>query len=297
MGLGKLIQETGLGRDHSNPASLKKLIREHFREHEEVPPLKSGGVLRASAFASLCPREEILCATHNVSRKKDIEPDLSLIFAHGTGLHHVVQNRVLPSVPNLLLGRWKCFDCGKAHGPGPYYTDKTFDVKLCVPRPQKCAKCGCKTFTYDELHLHSDEYRLGGHPDGFLNIPGQPGLGVLEAKSIGQAWKVKQVPDMGHVIQAHIYMWLAGLKWAIIFYWVKGTTGLDGLIEHHVERDEETIDNIKVAARSIFDTLDPWWKASEKAPAPIPVLPERICSHIDCERAGECAVATLCFKS
>lgn len=274
----------------SNTGSLKEWIEKRLGSERDVPPLDPDGYIRVSSFAKMCPREEVICARDGITRSDEVEPSLQLIFDHGTALHWALQNLVLPQL-DVLLGEWRCNTCSWSTGKVDFSRDIS---ETAVSRPTKCPNCDGEpgrepgtrayAFTYIEQHLHNDDFRIKGHPDGFLNVPGLPGLGILEAKSIGQAWKVKTAPQVDHVIQAHCYMWLANLKWAKIFYWEKGGRGLNALIEHHIDRDEDTIVGIKLALNSIWDGI----RTGD--------LPERICSSYDCNRAGDCAVSRRCFE-
>jgi hypothetical protein len=95
---------------------------------------------------------------------------------------------------------------------------------------------------------------------------------------------------MDHVIQAMMYMWFTGTKWAQIFYWDKGTVGRSGLIEHHVEYDEDVV-------AGILESIVELWDKLEKIKAGTSIeLPERICSISTCARAAVCSVAKQCFE-
>jgi len=273
MALGKVLALANAN------GSIKELLKRGFCQEKEITPLNKESYVRVSALADLCPREEVLCSVNKVTREETVEPDLSMIFAHGTALHWVLQNQVLPKV-GILIGVWKCFGCGKAHGQ--LIGDN--DLSALVLRPDRCNECGTAEFTYVEQHFINKEFRITGHPDGFLVIPGLPGKGIIEAKSIGQAWKVKQTPQMDHVIQAQCYLWLTGLKWAKILYWEKGGHGLSALTEHHVERDEDTLVEIKKALTYIWNGIDGG------------ALPERICADKGCPRAKGCPVVDICFE-
>lgn len=271
MGLGSVVSKAMAGS-----GSLKKLINERFVSERIKLPLLHGGALRASEFGDMCPREEVLVSLAKLVRKHPRDASLLMIFLHGTALHWALQNHLLPDI-GVLVGRWTCLDCGAAYGDG-----SDIPTSL-VPKPSACA-CGSKDFNYRELELSNEEYRIGGHPDGFLVIPGLPGVGVVEAKSIGKGWEVKQCPILAHAIQAQIYMWFTGLKWAKIIYWEKGANGLDALIEHHLDRDEETILKIKQAIKAIWAALE------DGGP-----LPERLCVSASAPRAKKCCVADPCF--
>lgn len=277
MGLGDVVAAASTDQN-----SLKKLIRLRLAEENVVPWLDDKSYLRVSALADLCPREEVLASALKAPRQRLIEADLGLIFAHGHALHWVLQNRVLAAT-GALLGVWRCVECAKQFGA---CTPPVAETQSLVRKPKVCA-CGCKEFHYQEQHFINEEFRIGGHPDGFLVLPGLPGLGIVECKSIGSrgAWEVKQAPNMGHAVQAQCYMWLTGLKWAKILYWDKGGHGTTALIEHTLERDEDSIQSIQAVIRSIWNGI-----ASG-------LYPERICTAADCPRAQKCAMAGPCWQT
>lgn len=275
MGLGSLV-EAAL----KSGASIKKILKEEYAQVEDVPFLTRTSWLRASGFPSLCPREEVLCAQKKVSRTKKISADLNLIFQHGHGLHHQLQNEILPAV-GILRGKWICNSCGTMHGG--HVKEGVRVEEWAEARPDECRNCTSGDFRFHEVQLVNDEYRISGHCDGFLVLPGMPGMGILEGKSIKSGWEVQNVPKLDHVIQIQTYMWLTGLKWGIVLYWQKGENGVAALIEHLIERDEETIMMIKDTLKSIWEGVDGG------------SLPDRICDSPTCPRAKACAVKDACF--
>lgn len=262
--------------------SLKKLIKLKLKEQRTVSWLKPDSYLRVSALSTMCAREEVLATLNRAERTDKIEADLKLIFAHGKGLHYILQNEVLADI-GALVGIWKCVECAKQFGSldGELAASTTL-----VHKPSRCDSCSSEEFLYREQHFIDHKLRIGGHPDGFLELEGFPGLGIVECKSIAthRAWEVKHTPDIGHVIQAQSYMWLTGLQWAKILYWDKGGQGASALLEHTVERDEETIEKIKEMIVSI-------WKGIEAN-----TLPDRICDTAECPRAKKCQLSDLCFE-
>lgn len=261
--------------------SLIKAISTVYRRDEDVHPLKPGDWIRASSVPHLCAREEVLCSLRGIPRKNIIPPETNLIFLHGTALHWAVQNELLPRL-GVLLGVWRCHECGQTYGS---YDMAPANVSL---RPDDCLRCGCHDFTYVEVYLKNNTYRVHGHVDGLLRIPGLLGPGLLEVKSIGDRFfhEVRERPMIAHIIQVHIYFWLLGpeFQWAKVLYWNKGGSGLAALREHLVERDEQTIFAIQAAITSI-------WKGVEEG-----VLPDRICATATCPRAARCAVTERCFE-
>ncbi len=276
MGLAKLVAEAA-----STQGSLKKLVRLKISESREVPYLDETGYLRVSSLADMCPREEVLASNLKYVRTRTVEPDLGMIFAHGKALHWVLQNLVVGGT-GALLGVWRCADCAKQYGaPAPNLQE----AQSLVRRPKAC-ECGCEDFVFREQKFVNEEYRIGGHPDGFLVLGGMPGLGVAEFKSVGpkSAWEVRNTPNLGHVVQVQAYLWLTGLKWGKILYWEKSGFGMQALFEHTVERDEDSIESIKRVIRGI-------WNGVKTG-----ILPERPCTSIDCPRAVKCEMKNACFE-
>lgn len=282
MGFGKVV------RAAKATTPLIGLIRDQFKSQEPEPPLTPDSYLRCSSLSSVCAREEVLRVIYEVIRSKVISVDLNLVFSVGTALHGQLQNRILPLLGGVLYGQWRCLACGKLVGG---LTDGKPMLESIILRPSACS-CGGPEFLYEEVSLRSDQYRLTGHPDGFLKLPEYSGFGILEAKSISEkgAWEVKKTPKMDHVIQAQMYMWFTGTQWAQILYWDKGTYGLNGLIEHHIERDDEVLE-------SILSSIDGMWSSIKSFKATgAKVLPERICAIATCPRAEVCSVSKQCFS-
>lgn len=261
---------------------IKTKLKEEYKKTEPVYPLKPDSWVRSSKFPMMCPREEVICTRLQKQREFVISTDLSLIFQHGHGLHARLQDHILPSL-GILHGKWICNMCGTMQG-GPVPDDDSPVDSWATDRPDSCEECYAADFRYHEVKFYNEEHRISGHCDGFLSLPPLPGLGILEGKSIGPGWQIENVPKLEHVIQVHEYMWLTGLQWGIILYWIKGVNGLGGLVEHFIDRDEETIDQIKLNLKSIWDGVGGG------------ALPDKICPKQDCPRAKKCDVAKECFS-
>jgi hypothetical protein len=256
-------------------------------------------MIRISAFAGLCAREEVLCSAGrlNLVRKEAIEPDVGTYFEHGNGLHWVIQNRILPDT-GVIRGRWLCGHCGEYYGgykawivdaDGPKKNKEVLHAAQ-QPRFKTCPSCDAPMTSassmYSEQLIYDPTYRLTGHPDGFLWIESLPGLGLLEVKSINPkgAWEVRGCPKLDHVVQAQCYMWLTGCRWAKILYWDKAGQGMSSFIEHLIEYDEDHVDAIRNLLQAIWEGV--------KGEG----IPERICESSVCSRAKLCSVAKPCFE-
>ena len=285
MALAKLVRRTKRER------SLTTLIASRIKEERVLLPPQADDWFRVSSLYKVCAREEVLCHRHEVTRTDKIDPSLSLIFSHGHGLHYALQNIVLPKC-GIIIGQWLCKQCGKKHGGKPKNGD--LERGLCF-RPERCRRCGAgaregdddtdNPFLYNELYFRDEDLRIHGHTDSFLRMPGVSSPGIGEIKSIGLrgGYEIRKAPRLDHVIQAQAYLMLTGLNWAVIIYWIKGEVGTGAIVEHFVERDDETINSIRGMVRSIRQGIRD------------DVLPDRICAKKDCTRAKECSVTKQCF--
>lgn len=277
MALGALVEAI------ASSTSIRKVLAAQLATVEEMAFLTSESWMRGSRMPEICTREEVLISAAKLVRPREIDSNAQLNFEIGKALHHQLQEVLLPSI-GVLLGEWECTQCGAHYGvKKPWQKVGEYAVR----RPEQC-RCENNTFRFHEYSFFDAEYRITGHPDGILTIPGLPGLGILEAKSISEkgAWEITNVPKLDHVIQAHIYMWFTGLQWAKILYWDKSVYGLAGLVEHTVDRNEETIDAIKA-------TLVELWAGVASGIAPT----SRVCAGPDAPRAKKCLVNGPCFTS
>jgi len=269
-------------RGETGHGSLLRIISEKFVRDELKPPLDPvASYLRASGIPSLCAREEVLCTINKIVRQDTVDVGLNLTFLHGTSLHWGVQNELLGPA-GVLYGTWKCLGCLKLYGE---YIAGARPEDWSQPQPKICLKCEGTSFLFVEHKFVDHALRLTGHSDGFLVLPGLSGMGILEVKSIGERGgrEIKQAPQIAHFVQTHIYMMFTGFKWGKILYWQKAESGLNCLVEHHIDRDEDTIDLVRNLIRSV-------WSGMESK-----TLPERICGTNSCARAKSCPVAKECF--
>lgn len=279
MALGEIIRRQGSATGRT---SLLGVLEERLGTQRKKPPLHpDNNWARASAVPSMCAREEVLCALHGVERDDNVDASLNITFLHGTSLHWGVQNRLLGPL-GILYGTWKCANCAVVYGKQQSHAPSGWEIQM----PKTCSSCSGTEFSYVEPEFSDPELKLTGHCDGFIRLPGMDGFGILEVKSIGErgAREIQNTPQIGHTIQTHVYMHFTGLKWGKILYWQKHESGLRSLVEHHVDRDEETILMVKQMLSSL-------WTGIETGS-----LPERICANNTCPRAKSCSIVDLCFK-
>lgn len=264
--------------------TLTDEIRTGYQIAKNHPPLEQDDMLRVSGLYRLCPREEALRARLDIDRVDAVGPDTRLVFDHGKGLHHVLQNYIFGEL-GTLFGVWRC-TCAGLSG--------TYDEGLqgVIARPQTCHRCGDVAaednpiFTYIEPALVSEKYKLRGHCDGYLRVADRSDFGVAEFKSANDARfkEAKKRPQEGHFIQIQAYMLLTGLTWGVILYWNKSKDGVIGLAEHRVYAHERTQKTLVEKVRLTFQHLD-------TGP-----LPQGVCDTPQCNRADACPVRDACFS-
>jgi hypothetical protein len=280
----------GQGAEAVASGELRTLIRRALVGAFDGASLKDLGWIRVSSLAALCPREEVLVSLLGVTRADPYDGDLGLVFEHGHALHWGLQNRILPEA-GVIYGKWRCMNCGTVMGGWePNAKPRKTIIESQIPRPKHCWKCetllSAATCMFQEQQFSNHEFKLRGHPDGFLVLPGKPGMGVFEGKSINPkgAWEVRGCPKMDHVVQVQCYMWLTGCAWAKLLYWDKAGMGMSSLIEHTVDKDDDMIEAIK-------DEISSVWVGIEDG-----TLPMRTCKTRTCPRAEKCSVADVCFE-
>lgn len=296
MSLSRLIRKQK--KTASAHELIEKALREEVREHL---PMRPESWLRTSSIGGVCPRQEVLASRLDIVRREGINPDLGMVFAMGHALHWGMQNIVMPAT-GRFVGTWRCTWCGEVYGsmkegmkPRPDSCIRCAAIEGDVPRVNGRPDYGVRAsaFVFIEEWIGDYEYMIGGHPDGYF-VDGDPNdfkpedVIVLEFKSCSENnyAKYKKAPDFMHVIQAQVYLWLTGFRRGKIIYVNKGKFGMEGIVEHDITYDEETINRVKVAIKQIRDGLEGG------------DVPERVaCEDSNCPRARSCAVSKACFTT
>lgn len=273
-------------------SSVVDIIGRTLAESRDTPSVTEDLWFRVSSIGGMCPREEVLCSKNDIVRRNNVDGDVGLNFALGTAIHWMFQNRALgPS--GRIIGCWRCTWCGETYGGR--------DSEL-LPRPDHCVRCGAiageapriggrphpeclsNAFLYVEEFVGNETYRIGGHPDGYLSDGADTVLLEFKSANDRNFYKYKDTPDFVHVIQSQIYLWLTGLKRARIVYFNKNGSKGTFLREHEIEYDQEAVDRVLAAIKSVRDGV---------AGGPVP---ERtICASSSCSRAFMCKARELCF--
>lgn len=292
MGLTELLRRRRKGGEVK---SLTNLIYETLKEDRVIPPLAEDDWIRVSSIGQICPREEILCAKTNTMRKFVADGSQGFNFQLGHAIHWMMQNRAV-GLTGRIVGVWRCTWCGEVYGSAD---DR-------VAMPDECIRCGAiagetpriggrpvgdvnsQAFLYMEQFVGNEEYRVGGHPDGFFE--GNDEIELLEFKSCNDNnfSKYKDTPDFVHAIQVQIYLWLTKLSKGRIVYINKagGGAAKPFLIEHVVNYDDEVVEKVKAAVKEVRTGL---------SDGTFP--PRVVCGSRDCSRAINCKVANQCFSN
>lgn len=282
--------------DGTQDKTLLDFFRRTARSKREHPPLTSDSWMRVSALGYMCPREEVLASLLSVHRTGVVTPDEQLTYAIGSGYHFVMQNEFL-GPHKVLYGIWKCVECGEVHGTN---AEPALRPDVCAGLriasrgdgvTGTLAPCASLWFLYQEITVESQEYKLRGHPDGIIDLG--DGKRLIEFKTInpdGFKNRVDMTPDVMHVIQTNMYMWMTGHKDrdALIVYQNKGGYGFRAMRVYEVEYDKKLVENT-------LSTITTIRRAARVGPEAD--LPPRLigCDTIKSDRAKECALSKQCF--
>lgn len=223
-----------------------------------------------------------------------------LLFDLGNCLHDNARNRWMrydKHGDRRVLARWSCL-CG--------------DVKHEGVNPRAanvCKRCLSYPSQFDEHEIIDKEFNIVAHPD-FSVIRGESVIStgqfvkerdmvrVVEIKGIDRAeidWKTLDGPLGEHTLQGSMYYHIykrAGYRTDKIISYLYGERSLKETLfrgepwkEFQVEVSPfSRVQPIFAKAKAVNDFI------AEK------VVPERkLCSTVDCTRAKNCPVATLCF--
>lgn len=232
---------------------------------------------RVSELHRLCPRMVALARRDPLRESYGVEDLWN--FAVGRSYHDALHEALAALPGGVFQGDWE--NAGvviRGDGERPW-----------GPRP---AGAGWR---YREIEVADDALRVRGHVDGIL-VWGPDDVEVLELKSTATFQADRYNPQRGgtpkedHVIQAHGYMALTGVRRARIVYVVKASGGLDMvMLEHVVERDEAVIEGLRALLRECGAAAD----LGPTDPLPDPL---EACDKRSRKRPSKCPAKDRCFK-
>lgn len=252
------------------PFNLVDYINQRLTSERIVDPPKDTDVYRVSGLAKFCPREEALRNKFNIPKKESIDSRLQRVFDIGTAFHSLVQNNWLKQW-GILWGNWKCPSCRK-------------EFTSCSIK-SVCPSCGSNEIQYVELDLKNDEHGITGHCDGILVFNDKKYLLELKTCSSKQfelITRMRNKPLDAHVVQVQMYMYLTGVRSAIVLYFEKDESQVHQFEIHYDNSVVNTVLGYVAQARSGIKTG---------------ILPMReLCKEASCARAKACSVRKYCFN-
>lgn len=282
--------------------SLMKILHKTIPMFEERRPKTN---VHASDVVDsklkFCAREYALYLLAPETKQKSdfICTALKLTFDFGNDTQRRLNEEYLV---DRAYGDWKCRVCGE---------EKKFCKKPTVPC--KYAKEGiiCN-WGYEEIRVTSNDSGITGGIDLLVDM-GVKGskLKVVEVKTLAkEQFEKLQVALPEHRLRTNLYLRLIeesshphkkkiDTESSIILYIIKGYGQKSAKVqswklhdsatspykEFVVQRNDAHTDNLSLEAKQYKDFVE--------GNAPIP---SQICTNQKCERAKECAIATLCFS-
>lgn len=212
------------------------------------------------ASSSWCHRAQYFLLKGHAPKHEPIGLKKAITFATGHSIHNTWQTWF--GEMGNLYGLWQCDDCGK----------RIWELSGNLTEEMECGP-----WTYKEVPLRSNEYRISGHADGWLKNFGEDLL--LEIKSIGEGsirwyapdiayahstftemWNAISAPFHEHIQQAQIYMKLIELmglpnppQEALILYEAKSTHEVKEFV---VKKSDFGVDELFEAAKRIIAAVD-----------------------------------------
>jgi len=216
-------------------------------------PSAFGGCLRQMAYDYYAEKYPEKYAVET-----SITPDKQRIFDAGFAFHDRMQ-RDLGEL-GILRGYWRCRGCNKVHGRGEE-ADPTQPIGIFMPETCDCncahGRKGSELFEYVEIFLKSDsKYNFQGNTDGIVEIiKGDPDSRyIIDFKTVNsKKFSFMKKADEKYVVQATIYMWLTGVKKAVIYYEEKDAHNIKEYIVEYDEQLVEWIKNTSMKLKILFD--------------------------------------------
>jgi hypothetical protein len=237
---------------------------------DQYDPPRPEQKYRVSHVIKLCPREEVLRYLYQIKRVDKVEATLRRTFDIGKAFHTLVQNDWFGKW-GWLVGDWECTSC-----------HKMFENSV---NPKVCDKCFQTNFFYHELTPASEEHGITAHLDGVLFVGGKKKvleLKTTNAMQFGLVANTNRRPQDAHKRQVNMYMFLTGIKEAVILYFNKNESTVHQFEEKY---DESLVQEMLSNLRQARDGMRTG------------VVPERkVCESKTCSRAKQCPVRDLCFK-
>ena len=248
-----------MSQEIGRPPSIQVMISGHMiskarsndRKYHYFHPSAWGACLRCIAY-------QFYNQTHKFLNKPNsgIDQRMERIFDNGHGMHLRWQQYLAGA--KILRGCWTCAFCGIVYG-----RESLLGIlnPIVANGPGWTCPCGSEEFGYEEVLVSSEpRYNFEGHVDAVVDLRSsefkqgnESDVFVLDFKSIkDEYFSELRHAKHEHVIQVHIYMWLLGLKAAVVLYENKDDQNLK---EMFVPRDESVVERIKEESLWLVEVL------------------------------------------
>lgn len=232
--------------------------------------------LGPSTVSGMCPRAFVMSAVMELPLIKVESLQSRWTMDRGTVLHQLIQDMWLGRA-RMILGGWKCDDCGHIHGidiedstpvgSGHEGEDTVVDkvtLRSAIPMPYKCEKCGMEPrwrhgFSYVEPMVYDLPLRISGYVDGIIRIPDQNRLELIDIKGTSKkalARLRQRGPYLEHVIQVGWYLSMMGLSRGRVIYVARDEEDVSkAFLEKPVALDEKLMAQEKEKIRVLREEV------------------------------------------
>jgi CRISPR/Cas system-associated exonuclease Cas4 (RecB family) len=258
---------------------------------------RSYSVFHPSAFGKCLRKMQYQkYAEEGIIPKPVVIPEPRMIRIWDTG--HSMHSRwaMYMEKLNILRGVWKCKYCGDLLGN---------NEKLGIFKPEKCDKCSCSSWDYQEITVEDKNLNMYGHCDqvldfGVINnnfknssqaedvkdlfslLPSKPI--IVDMKTIGKnQWnKIDRQAHFYYIVQLTIYLHILDLDMGIIIYERKDDSEIKMF---RVERNDDMWNIIQQQAKMMISMV-----SKKTLPPPRPDSK----SDFDCKY---CEYSDICHAS
>lgn len=240
------------------PPTVMQLVKPYLvqkalsnsRRYNIFHPSAWGSCLRKVAYQFYNEQDRFLQRSAD-----DVDTRLELVFDNGHKTHFRWQEYLTNA--GVMRGYWRCAQCGVVYGK-----DEKMGIKspLQADSSWKC-QCGHQSLEYEETTVQSEpQYNFKGHVDAIVDLRDTPwaqnneyDVFVVDFKTIkDDMFSELTQAKYEHVVQTNIYMWILGLKLAVVLYENKDNQTVKEML---VPRDDALIEGIKKEALWMVDVL------------------------------------------
>ncbi|MBN2258208.1 MAG: hypothetical protein JW704_10340 [Anaerolineaceae bacterium] len=261
--------------------------------------------LYASGTKYWCPRECAIRALFPVAESV-IDAETLWNFDQGKVYHELFQNKILPSLGGVHVGKWVASD-GTTYEAMPTVGDEDEDARKIIngwcPKPDYAK--GVLSYVEPKVRMLTP-YRVVVKVDSILDW-GDDGYEIQEFKTAKLQQKDSLDPMLGgnpvpeHVEQVQIAMWATGIRKARLTYIFKNAPSLRSVtLEHEIPYDVDMVARLKALAvrcTAAVMACDGFDSTPEHAKAWINERFERLpdCTLKSKGRARYCGCRDVCF--